>query len=143
MAEFFIGKAEEHSPELRQRWCLIAAANALWSAVEIFNNHVAGDDHERLTSKRGKPTNTTNWFKQHEPLVERIRGGAVHSGQPQGIGESVDMTGPVAKEASFVWVGLGGEEIPVDDALLRFARVTETIKQHAQKITRTFYIRFG
>jgi hypothetical protein len=150
IAEFFIKRTRTASDDPRPRWCLIIAANALWSAVEVFNKKVASKNDEQLTTKNGKLTNTTNWFKQlgsQGRLIEHIRTGAVHTGDLHGIGETMkaaDDGSVVSNE--FYWVKKGNTSetvASVDEAISWFTDVAKLIRDHVFDKTRSGYIRFG
>ncbi len=144
MALDFISKIRNGSTEVRPRWCLIIAANALWSAVDVFNRSVAKSVDERLNSKRSKPTNTTNWFKECEPLIASLRSGSAHTGKGQGVGLTV---GPGPDDvAQFFWARNAGgdyDQIPLDEALSKLERIAEQIKAHVFEKTHEWSIAFG
>ena len=148
IAQAFIKKAEQGGipPDVSQRACLIIAAGALWSAVDIFNEKVVGgkDIGSRLNSKKGKRTNTTNWFKEHERLVDQIRNGAVLATRPpSGVGQTV---GPATEVSIFVWVKTDDgdyQDIPIAEVLSRLNKVADQIKEHALGVAKTWYITFN
>jgi hypothetical protein len=148
IAETFIRWAEQReiAPAVPQRWCLIIAASALWSAVEIFNKKVASQVEEKLTSKKGKGVSaqTKDWFQEHEPLVDTIRNGMVHAARPQtGVGQTI---GPDTEVSIHVWVKTDDgdyQEIPIAEALSRLNKVADQIRDHAFGLAKTWYISLG
>ena len=132
MARFFTLLAQAEPERMPRMWCLNIVAEALWSAVDIFNRHVA-EQQSKLGPK------TTAWFKANEPLVHFIRNGAVHYAQPTGLGVVVtsgaDDDAPTVEPT--VWIMLGGkhENTPLGEVVSRLTAVRLSIEKQVLMVT--------
>ena len=126
MAEWFIRAAKNPEPGAARFYYIVAAAGGLWSAIDIYIHKVEAR-HKKASAKYPElKGSASRWFDRNERLVNWIRHGRVHYGEPV---ETATSFTPGGEPESITWVitvrGKHLETTPIDEVITRMGAACE------------------